>query len=86
MSVGAQWIEAMADAVADKVIQRLRGVSIAPTMPRAYTVQEAADVIGISKRTLEGIILRKEIEIVKYRRSVRITEDSLKRYIDCHKI
>ena len=46
------------------------------------TIDEAAEVIGISRRKFYDLLLTEEIELVSIGRSRRIPDDALGSYVD----
>lgn len=49
------------------------------------TINEAAQMLNVSPRTLYNIINRRELESVTIGRLVRIPREALDRYIDAHR-
>ncbi len=57
-----------------------------PHSPRYLTVAECAERIGVSTRTIWQRIAAAEIGVVRFgRRTVRVSEDELQRFIDAAK-
>lgn len=51
-------------------------------MGKFYTMQDAADILGIHVRTIQRMIKQNELRAYKVARCVRIREEDLQEYLD----
>lgn len=49
-------------------------------MSQLLTIAEAAEVLHVSRRTVQRLIAARELRVVKVRRSTRVSADELARY------
>lgn len=47
--------------------------------------QQAADRLGVSRKTLQSLYLDGQLRVVRFGRSVRISEEDLAEFIDRHR-
>lgn len=69
-SPGDAMIQAIADAVAEKVLAQLRNQLSAQPAKILYSLQEAAERMSLSRSTLKNIVRDREIAVV--RRGTRV--------------
>jgi excisionase family DNA binding protein len=77
-TTGNPGLDALADAIAERVLERQRQQQ----GPRLMTISETAEYLKLSKRTIEGMISRAEIAVVRQGKSVRLDRRVLDRWID----
>jgi excisionase family DNA binding protein len=61
-----------------------QGPSDSP-IPRLLTKEEAADLLGVSERTVHTIIQRKELRVVRISGLIKIDPEDLRKYIESAK-
>ena len=82
-------VNALADQVAERVLERLQAVQAAPAtagdVPLTY--QAAARIAGVDASTLRRAAARLELRVVRLgRRTVRITQTDLQAWLASHRV
>ena len=79
-TTGNVGLDALADAIATRVADKLRiGES------KLMRIREAAAYLGVSRRTLEGLIATGKISTVREGSLVRLDREDLDRWIEMRK-
>lgn len=63
------------------IVAELRRLHPEPRQRRAYSVEEVAEMLAVSPKTIRGCIDRRELETVEVGRHLRIPDSSLARFI-----
>jgi excisionase family DNA binding protein len=74
---------AAASALLAAIVAELRRLHAEPprVSRRAYSVAEAAEMLGVTEKSIRGCIDRGELSTVEIGRHLRITEESLNRFL-----
>ena len=78
MSLSQNPIDPLADAIARRVVERLQGGEDA----RLMRIKEAAAYMGISRRTLEGLMAAGRIPTVREGSIVRLDRKDIDQWIE----
>lgn len=79
-STGNSGLDAMADAIARRVVEVMRGGD-----SRLLRIKEAAAYMGVSRRTLEGLMATGKIPTVREGSLVRLDRGDLDQWIELRK-
>jgi excisionase family DNA binding protein len=52
-----------------------------PTLPRLFTIAEVGAYLGVSQRTVRRMIKARELPVVRFGRSIRVSESALARLV-----
>jgi excisionase family DNA binding protein len=78
MSTGNTGLDALADAIAERVITRMQ----ADHPERLLTVKEAAKYLGRTERSVRNLIAKGVLAVVREGRSVHLDRHELDRWIE----
>jgi excisionase family DNA binding protein len=81
-STGNMGLDALADAIADRVIAKLQ---TSKETQRLMTAPEAAEYIGRTERAVRHMIASKALPVVRKGRSVRLDRKDLDTWIELHR-
>jgi excisionase family DNA binding protein len=56
-----------------------------PPLPKLHVIDDVAEILGLSTRTVRRMIAKRELPAVHLGRSVRVHPDDLADYIDRHR-
>ncbi len=82
MTTGNAGLDALADAIAARVIEKIRD----PDEARLFTVDEAARYIGRTPKALRHMIATKSISVVRDGGRVHLDRSDLDLWIEMHKV
>jgi excisionase family DNA binding protein len=74
-------IAEVAARIAERIILKIREGNNGKVSPRLMTVAQAAEFLGRTESSVRHLIDRGEIPVVRHRRSVRLDQDALNRWI-----
>lgn len=75
----------MSPVTASDVVELLKtslAEVLSQTLPReAYSIDETAQVLGVTRRTIEGMIDSQQLRVVTVGRHIRIDRKEIERYL-----
>lgn len=87
LSIDQNQLKALvADAVHEALAPHMRKLTMAPTTKPAYTVEEAMELLGVSKRTLQYLRDSKQIGFVQNGRKILFRAADIEDYLQNNRI